>query len=64
MKSKGFFGNRLQPPTILTGVEQVEMFLKLIREKNALVLTGKVEKSDELLRSRKPFREGQSRQPQ
>jgi hypothetical protein len=64
MRSKGFFGNRLHPRTVLTGVEQVEMFLKLIREKNALVLTGKLEESDELLRSKKPFREGQTRQPQ
>jgi hypothetical protein len=64
MRTKGFFGNRLPPPTVLTGVQQVEMFLNLIREKNALVLTGKVEESDELHRGQKPLREGETRQPQ
>jgi hypothetical protein len=64
MRTKGFFGNRLPPHTVLNGVQQVEMFLKLIRERNALVLTGKREESDELHRGKKPLREGETRQPQ
>ena len=64
MRTKGFFGNRLPPPTALTGVQQVEMFLNLIREKNALVLTRKLEESDELHRGQKQLREGETRQPQ
>jgi len=64
MRTKGFFGKRLPPPTVLTGVQQVEMFLNLIREKNALVLAGKLEESDELHRGQKPLREGETRQPQ
>src|SRR5450432_669670 len=40
MRTKGFFGDQLPRRTVLTGVQQMEMFLKLIREKNALVLTG------------------------
>jgi hypothetical protein len=64
MRTKGFFGNRLPPRNVLNGVQQVEMFLKLIRERNALVLTGKLEESDELYRGKKPLREGETRQPQ
>jgi hypothetical protein len=62
--TKGFFGNRLPPRTALTGVQQVEMFLNTMREKNALVLSGKAEESDELRRGKKPLREGETRQPQ
>jgi hypothetical protein len=64
MRTKGFFGNRLPPRPVLTGVQQVEMFLELIREKNALVLTAKLEGTDELHRGKKPLREGETRQPQ
>jgi hypothetical protein len=64
MRTKGFFGNRLTPRTVLTGVQQMEMFLELIREKNALVLTAKLEETDELHRGKKPLREGETRQPQ
>ncbi len=63
MRTKGFFGNRLPPRTVLNGAQQVEMFLELIREKNAFVLTGKLEESDELHRGKKPLREGETRQP-
>jgi len=64
MRTKEFFGNRLPPRIVLTGVQQVEIFLELIREKNALVLTGKLEKSDELYRGKKSLREGETRQLQ
>jgi hypothetical protein len=64
MRTKGFFGNRLPPRTVLTGVQQVEMFLELMREKNVLVLTGKREETDELHRGKKPLREGETRQLQ
>jgi hypothetical protein len=64
MRTKGFFGNRLPPRTVLTGAQQVEMFLELIRENNALVLTGKLEQSDELHRGKKPLRQGGTRQLQ
>jgi hypothetical protein len=64
MRTKGFFGNRLSPRTVLTGVQQVEMFLNLIREKDALVLTGKLEETDELHRGKKPLREGETRELQ
>jgi hypothetical protein len=64
MRTKGFFGNRLTPRTVLTGVQQMEMFLELIREKNALVLTAKLEETDELHRGKGPLREGETRQPQ
>jgi hypothetical protein len=61
---KGFFVRRLAPRTVLTGVQQVEMFLKLTREKNALILTGRREETDELHRGKKPLREGETRQLQ
>ena len=64
MRPKGFFGHRLPPRTVLTGVQQVEMFLELIREKNALVLTGKREKTDEAHRGKKSLRESGARQIQ
>jgi hypothetical protein len=64
MRTKGFFGNRLPPRTVLTGVQQAEMFLHLIRENNALVLTAKLEELDELHRGKKPLREGETRQPE
>ena len=64
MRTKGFFGNRLPSRTVLNGVEQVEMFLESIREKNSLVLTGKLEESDELHRGKKSLRKGETRQPQ
>jgi hypothetical protein len=64
MRTEGFFGKRLPPRTVLTEVQQVEMFLKLIRDKNAMVLMETPEESDELHRSKKPLREGETRQPQ
>jgi hypothetical protein len=64
MRTKGFFGNRLAPRTVLTGVQQVGMFLNLIREITALVLTGRLEETDELHRGKKPLREGETRQLQ
>jgi hypothetical protein len=64
MRTKGIFGNRLPPRTVLTGVQQAEVFLNLIRKNDALVLTGKLEESDELHRGKKPLREGETRQPQ
>jgi hypothetical protein len=63
MRAKGFFGNRLPPNTVLTGAQQVEMFLELIREKNALVGIEKRDKSGDLQRGTKPLREGDTRQP-
>ena len=61
MRIKGLFGNRFPPRTVLNGVQQVEMFLELIREKNALVRTGRPEETDELHRGKKPLREGGTR---
>jgi hypothetical protein len=44
------------PPTpVLPGVEQLDKFLNSMREKNALVLEGKLEESDELYESEKPL---------
>ena len=62
MRTKGLFGNRLPPRTVLYGVQQVEMCAKLMREKKCIVLTGKPEVSDELHRGKKPLREGETRQ--
>jgi hypothetical protein len=44
------------PPTpVLPAVQQFDRFLKSIREKNALVLGGELEESDELYRGEKPL---------
>jgi hypothetical protein len=50
MRIKGFFSDRLPPDTVLTGVQQMEVFLELIRKKNALVVTGRQKEGDDLQR--------------
>jgi hypothetical protein len=53
MKARDLSTNRLLSRPVLTVVQQLERFLNLIRENNALVLRGKREESDELRRSKK-----------
>jgi hypothetical protein len=55
MTMKDVFFTRPPPVPVLPAVQQLDRFLNSIREKNALVLGGKLEESDELYRSEKPL---------
>ena len=60
MTIKDMFFTRPPPTPAFPAVQQLERFLNSIREKNALVLGGKLEESDELYRSEKPLRAGET----
>jgi hypothetical protein len=53
MTIKGMFFTGRPPTPELPAVQQLDKFLNSIREKNALVLEGKLEESDELHESEK-----------
>jgi hypothetical protein len=55
MTIKDMFFTRPPPTPVLPAVQQLDRFLKSIREKNRLVLGGKLEESDELYRSEEPL---------
>jgi hypothetical protein len=55
MTIRDMFFTRPPPPPVLSAVQRLDWFLNSIREKNSLVVTGKLEEFDELHRSEKPF---------
>jgi hypothetical protein len=55
MTIKDMFFTRPPPTLVLPAVQELDRFLNSMREKNALVLGGKLGESDELYRSKKPL---------
>jgi hypothetical protein len=55
MTIRDIFFTRPPPSPILSPAQQLDRFLNSMREKNALVVTGKPEEFDELYRSEKPL---------
>jgi hypothetical protein len=55
MTIRDIFFTRPPPGPELSAVHQLDKFLNSIREKNALVVTGKLEEFDEPYRSEKPL---------
>ena len=54
-KKDMFFTRPPPPPVRLSAVQPLDWFLDSIREKNFLVVTGKLEEFDEPYRSGKPI---------
>jgi hypothetical protein len=55
MTIRDIFFTRPPPGPELSAVQQLDRFLNSIRDKNALVVTGKLEEFDEPYRSEKPL---------
>ena len=55
MTIRDIFFTRPPPPPVLSAVQQLDWFLNSIREKNSLVVTGKIEEFDQPYRSEKPL---------
>jgi hypothetical protein len=55
MTIRDVFFTRPPPPPVLSAVQRLDWFLNSIRDKNSLVVTGKLEEFDEPYRSEKPF---------
>jgi hypothetical protein len=55
MTIRDMFFTRPPPPPVLSAVQRLDWFLNSIREKNSLVVTGKLEEFDEPHRSEKPL---------
>ena len=55
MTIRDIFFTRPPPSPILSPAQQLDRFLNSIREKNSLVVTGKLEEFDEPYRSEKPL---------
>jgi SAM-dependent methyltransferase len=60
MTIRDMFFTRPPPPPVLSAVQRLDWFLNSIREKNSLVVTGKLEAFDELYRSEKPPEAGRT----
>jgi hypothetical protein len=52
---RDIFFTRPPPPPVLSSVQRLDWFLNSIREKNSLVVTGKLEEFDQPYRGEKPL---------
>jgi hypothetical protein len=55
MTIRDMFFTRPPPPPVLSAVQRLDWFLNSIREKNSLVVTGKLEEFVEPYRSENPL---------